>query len=334
MFDPKDILRWLYWYPFRLFIQVFPPGVVYFIGRCAGNILYSLARRRKKLIEGVLPFVINKNTGVQKQKEVIKRAFIISCQNELEVLLYPRLTPSIAQSLVKCEGLEYLNEALEKRKGVILLFAHFGANQMIMPAIGYRGYKMNQISAPATVWKEKLPNKKFTPMGEKALEIRWKHERSLPVKHINVFGSFKDAFLCLKRNEIIGIAIDGGGGKDRIDVDFLGRKALFSIGAIKIAMRTGCTVLPTFMVRDKKGYNIMIIEPPLKIIKGENEIDTIQKNLAYFVKLLEWYVLRYPYNYLNFLALRQFMSEKGDIPFFITEKKYEDITDKTSLYTT
>ena len=331
----KDILQWIYWYPFRLFIQMIPFNYLYRMGRIFAIILFHFFASKKRLFGEELNRMFCGRLDRPTSNKIVKEAFIDVFQKELEVLLFSKLNAKNILSFVESLGLEHLDAALSKGKGVMLLFAHFGANQMIMPAIGYRGYKMSQISAPPMVWIEKLPTKKFSNMGKKALELRWKQELSLPVKHINVFSSLKDAFLCLKRNEILGIAIDGGGGKDRIDMDFLGRKALFSTGAIEIAMRTGCTVLPTFMIRDKKGYNKMIIEPPLKLIKGENETDTNQKNLAYFVELLERYVLKHPYNYLSFLALRQFMSEHGDIPFFVTgETKYEDITNKTSLYTT
>ena len=330
----KDLVQWIYWYPFRFFVQIIPFKNVYWLGKILGTISFHLFRGKKVSFKEELEKIFSDHLDDPTLDKIVKKAFIDGFQAELEVLFFSRLHAKNIISLVKCSGLENLDSALSKGKGVMLLFAHFGANQMIMPAVGHRGYKMNQISAPPMVWVQKLAEKKFSNMGKKVLELRWKQELSLPVKHINVFGSFKDAFLCLKRNEILGIAIDGGGGKDRIDVDFLGRKALFSTGAIKIAIRTECTVLPTFMVRDKKGYNIMIVEPPLKIIKGENEIDTIQKSLASFVKLLEGYVLRYPYHYLKFLALRQFMTEQGDIPFFITGEKYENFTDKTAVYTT
>lgn len=170
-------------------------------------------------------------------------------------------------------------------------------------------------------------------MAKKALKLRWNQELSLPVKHINIFGTLKGAFLCLKRNEILGIAIDGGGGKDRVEVGFLGRKALFSTGAIEIAMRTGCVVLPVFMVRDKGGFNTMLIERPLQLAAGGDSNAAVTENIGLFVRRLEEYVLKYPDQYLNFIALRQFMTEQGDTPFFITRRSDEDIVDKTSVYT-
>lgn len=330
----KDLVQWIYWYPFRFFVQIIPFKNVYWLGKILGTIAFHLFRGKKVSFKEELEKIFSDHLDDPTLDKIVKKAFIDGFQAELEVLFFSKLHAKNIISLVKCSGLENLDSALSKGKGVMLLFAHFGANQMIMPAVGHRGYKMNQISAPPMVWVQKLAEKKFSRMGKKALELRWNQELSLPVKHVNVFGSLKEAFLCLKNNEILGIAIDGGGGKDRIDVDFLGRKALFSTGAIEIAMRTGCIVLPVFMVRDKKGYNTMIVESPLGTFQKGTKRDIIQKNMVCFVERLEWYVLKYPYHYLKFLALRQFMTEQGDIPFFITGEKYENFTDKTAVYTT
>jgi lauroyl/myristoyl acyltransferase len=191
---------------------------------------------------------------------------------------------------------------------------------MIMPAIGYRGYKMSQVSAPATVWIEKLPNRRFSSMEKQALELRWKQEQSLPVTHINIFGSLKNIFMCLKKNEVLGIAMDGGGGTTRVDADFLGRKILLSTGAIEIAMRTGCTVLPTFMVRGKNGAHTMIIEPPLDMVSNDDKPKAVRTNTIEFVKRFEAYVVKHPDHYINFMALRIYMEPFDGFPF-ITKKE-------------
>lgn len=312
----KDTLRWIYLFPVRYGVQRIPLAWSYVIGGWGGYAAYGLLRKKRDTYERELndpSFAIH---GTRKA-EVVRRTFRNLVQSEMEVLYYPKLNSSNIRTIVSSQGLEHLDEAISAGRGIMLLFAHFGANQMIMPAVGYRGYRMCQMSAPPTVWIEKLPTKRFSRMDKKALEIRWECELSLPVRHINIFGSLKEAFLCLKRNEILGIAIDGGGGSDRVCVPFLGRNALFSVGALSIAMRTGCTVLPTFMVRDRTGRNTMIIEQPLTLFRDTDRNDAIKKNVELFVGRLEEYVRRHPCHYLNFLALRRFMTEQGDTPFFV-----------------
>ena len=115
------------------------------------------------------------------------------------------------------------------------------------------------------------------------------------------------------RNEVLGIAIDGGGGKTRAGVEFFGKKTFFSTGSVEIAMRTGCVVLPTFMIRKGNGTHKMIIEPPIEMKTGSE--DAVGGNISAFVKRLEGYVSKYPCHYLNFLALRTYMSGIDGITF-------------------
>jgi len=313
----KDLLLWIYWNPFRLFVQKRDASCVYRLAQILGDLLYHLSRDRRKRLEHGLKIVSGRSNSARETRRTVRNAFKIHMCNELEVLLFPVLNARNISSFVACSGLENLDNALLSGKGVMLMFAHFGANQMIMPAIGYKGHKMSQMSAPPTVWTEKLPNRKFTLMSKKALETRWKHELALPVTHINIFGSLKKAFLCLKRNEILGVAMDGGGGKSRVGVNFLGKRTMFSTGPMEIAVRTGCTVLPTFMVRDRNGRNTMTVEPPLELVQTPGVQEAVKENIQRFVEKLEKSVTRYPCHYLNFLALREFMHEQGDDPFFV-----------------
>ena len=316
----KDLLLWIYWNPFKRIIQKMRAAHIYMIGRALGVLFYHLAREKRKKLGQELNFILRREANREESKEAVQAAFKVFMYNELEVLLFPVLNENIIASFVTCTGLENLDNALANGKGAMLLFAHFGANQMVMPAIGYRGYKMCQLSAPATVWKEVLPERRFTNIERRALKTRWEHERSLPVKHINIFGSIKEAFLCLKRNEILGVAVDGGGGKKNVTVNFLGRKALFSIGPIDIARRTGCAILPTFMVREESGRNTIMIQPPLEMDQGGDIYETITKTMRLFLQKFEDYVLAYPGFYMNFLALRSMMAEKGDTPLFPAEE--------------
>ena len=75
----------------------------------------------------------------------------------------------------------------------------------------------------------------------------------------------------------------------------------------------------------------MIIEQSLRLIKGANAKESLQKNIALFVNRLEEYVLKYASHYINFVAFRSFMQEQGDIPFLLKELSDENIASSTSV---
>lgn len=313
----KDIFKWLYYFPFRLLVRNIPFGWTYLLGKYAGMIFYYAASSKRRALEAELERISGRSGA--DRTFIIKKTFINKVRTEFESLFYPDLNKGNIGRLVECEGLSNLDTALKKGKGAMLLFGHFGANQMVMPAIGYRGYSMCQMSAPPTVWEDKMPDRKFSRISRRGLEIRWKNELSLPVKHINVFGSVKEAFMCLKRNEVLGIAMDGGGGKKHVTTDFCGRKALFATGAIEIAMKTDCAVLPAFVIRRPNGTNLLIIEPEMPIRPDGKSQAAIEENISFFAKRLEEYVYKYPCHYIDFLALRSFTERNGESPFILDD---------------
>jgi phosphatidylinositol dimannoside acyltransferase len=312
----KDVFLYIYWKPFKCLIQKTPPALFYPAGSCLGSAAFLCRRGKRRILQKEAEFVLGPATSARQKKLIVRKAFQIEAQKELEVLLFPILSPKNISSYARIEGIEHLDNALARGKGAMLLFAHLGANQMIMPAIGHRGFAMCQLSAPATIWKEMLPDKKFSAMEEYSLQARADHEEKLPVKHINIFKSVKEAFRCLQRNEVLGVAVDGGGGKERLSVSFLGREALLSPGPAEISIRTGCAVLPAFVLRDSKGINRVIVENALEIPPDSDAENAAAAITQAFATRLQEYVEQHPEYYINFMALRTFMAQRGDVPLF------------------
>lgn len=256
----KNIIILIYWFPIKYIAWMLPTRFTYqLLGKISVILPKVLIGKGKKLDKAFEQ--VNPTAEQFTREQAITRSFQVLLCNEYEMLCFPKITRNNIDDFVSYKGLHYLDKALEKGKGAMLLFAHYGANQMVMPAIGFQNYPMNQISAPATVWQEKMAGRRFGSIEKMGLEKRWQHEQSLPATHINIFGSLKKAFLCLRKNEVLGVAIDGGGGSDRVAVDFLHGQAHFSTGTVEIAKRTGCAVLPTFMERNiKTGRNELHIE--------------------------------------------------------------------------
>ena len=97
---------------------------------------------------------------------------------------YPHYSPEEMDAVCEVTGLEHLDAALSRGKGAIVLIGHLGANQMIMPALGHKGYAMNQLSAPPPVWADLLKDTRATPLWRKVLERRWELEKRLDASQV------------------------------------------------------------------------------------------------------------------------------------------------------
>jgi len=77
-------------------------------------------------------------------------------------------------------------------------------------------------------------------------------------------------------------------------VDFFGRPAFTPRGPVSIALKTGCDIIPTFMIRQKDNRHRMIVEKPIDLkITGDTEKD-IRYNTETFTKIIESYIRKYP----------------------------------------
>jgi KDO2-lipid IV(A) lauroyltransferase len=181
-----------------------------------------------------------------------------------------------------------------------------------MPAIGYSGYKMNQISALASVWKDESSS----GIQKKSFDLKAGYEYTLPVQHIAVKSSLRPVFRALEKNEIVGITVDGGGGKKVVSVKFLDRNANFQQGAVDIAIRTGAAIVPAFIITEKDLKHKLIIHQPININQTLDKDENIRRILNEFIKILEGYVYQYPTHYGYTLYLRKSRVLQDPYPFF------------------
>lgn len=247
--------------------------------------------------------------------EILSDSWHLAMFNELEVLRYPELTPETVDEVCEVVGFEHLDEALSYGKGVIVLIGHYGANQMIMPALGHKGYAMNQLSAPPTVWAEILKDTRTTGAYSRVLQRRWELEQRLPVRHINVFRFMRPALECLQRNEVLGLAFDGGGGRRWTRISLLGREANVSVQPAQLARKTGAVILPTRVWRTPgMPRHIIEIEAPLPGVAEEQ--DAVGLGMQAYGDRFSGWVRERPEQYLPFLVIRREMRGLDVQPFF------------------
>lgn len=311
----KDIKKFIFWYPLRWILPLFPLKAVYLMGNIGGPLHSKLARTLRRAMYDELSLIFNGKYSDEQKKSIIKRTFRIIAKNQLEVLLFRSLTKKKTSRMISVKGLGKLDHALSRGKGVILLIAHFGANKLVMPALGFRGYQMNQVAGKPTEWIRIL-GKEISPFSRKILERELDNEQCLPANFIYVFKSMKPTFKHLKDNEVVCMAIDGGGGTKKERIGFLGREAMVSAGPFRIAQKTGATILPGFVVRQQDDSHWLIIEDPIQAEQNRFEEENAITNLKKFMYLLEKYVDRYPSHYAFRLARGRMLSRKDRVPLF------------------
>lgn len=204
---------------------------------------------------------------------------------------------AIAELFHEISGLEVLDRALEKGKGVILLTSHIGNWELGSLALAHLGYKVRvvnyaEVDQQRTILRETLRSQ----WGVKAV-VSGNHTLSA-----------MELLFALRRNELIAIQGDRVMEGRWIEVEFCGYPARFPLGPIKLAALSGAPVMIVAIVMDHGRYRVQIadvVDPTVDAGKSEAEIATA------VAKALETLVRRYPDQWFNFLPFWATRSAPG-----------------------
>ncbi|MCI5149532.1 MAG: hypothetical protein D3916_09120 [Candidatus Electrothrix sp. MAN1_4] len=283
----KDLSRIVFWFPVRWFILILPFSWINKLGALVGDLDYLAfgAGRIRKMC-------LNISSALQCKPEQAKRITRENLRNHsrnnLELLKYPQLNKKGLKKLAGYKNINFLDQALDRGKGVILLTAHFGAKQFLQVALGHAGYSINQINYHMDESELSFIQKNVSQRHRILIEEK------IPITFIPAKSFMRSVFKVLKENKVLIIAGDGIGLKRHMDdsyipFSFLGKKMLFPTNAVNLANRTGSMIIPVFTVREKKGHTI-VFQAPINSDRDLQQAEIVQK----YVSVLEKFVSNYP----------------------------------------
>lgn len=195
---------------------------------------------------------------------------------------------------VEIRGLERLEEALSKKKGVIIASAHVGnweLGGMVLSRLGY------PFTALALGHRQKSVNDAFQKKRqENGIDVIFlgqdlsRHAAGHPA-----FMAGRACYAVLKVNGILAMVGDLLFGKEGIPVDFLGRKILYPKGVARFSLATGAVILPTFFVQMSKKPRRYLLEIG-EALQGSSEEELTQ----HFANKVEAVVKRTPEQWFDF----------------------------------
>lgn len=260
--------------------RIFPRRAVLFAGRWFGKLAWALDARHRAIA------LANLSQAFPNLEEKKRRAIVLRCYEFFGTYLFEMLTlfPEFQSSRMEdfeYEGLDNLEEAYRRKKGVILCTGHFGVWELMGMAHGFKGYPMGVIART-------LDN----PYLQKLLDTL---RRSTGNSVIDKKQGFRPMLKALKEGKGIAILIDQNvTTEDRIFVDFFGRAASTTpaVGLLKI--RTDAAVLPAFALPLGKGRYRFSYGRPLEIpLTGDRKTDVLRITQEY-TRAIEEQIRRYP----------------------------------------
>lgn len=224
----------------------------------------------------------------------------------VDFLHFASRPPEEASRLVESVvGYSHILEGREKGRGVLLLTAHLGNWEV-------GGLMLAEMKQPIHVVL--VPD--ILPAVERA---RRRLHEAAGVTEIPVDRSFLptlSVLRALEKNGIVAMQGDRDFDNSGLAVPFFGRPAFFPRGPLRVAMATGATVLPAFIVRVPDGRYRAIVEEPLAIDRSGDREAAFLANLQRYVAILERYVRERPEQWYCFY------------PFWDDPSRRESIADR------
>ncbi len=203
-----------------------------------------------------------------------------------EVSQFPRLNPGNIGQIVRYVGLENYLEAVARGRGVIFLTGHIGAWELSVYAHSVYGY-------PSSFLARRVDN----PLVERLAE---RYRTMYGNRSIDKKTGIREVIRTLKSGGVVGILADLNALREEgVFCNFFGVAASTTVGVATLALRTGATVIPGYLVWDKaKQSHELHFEPPVETIDtGQREAD-ISANTARYTSILEGIIRRYPDQWL------------------------------------
>lgn len=278
----RFLKEWFYYF-FAMFVikltLKLPRKTALTIGAMLANLIFRLSTSDKRRTCNNLRSCLR----IKEKREIVdiaKKCFQHWGKSVIETMQFPKLTREKVNQFVVFEGRENLDLALRAGRGVVLLTAHFGNWELLGASLTLNGYPLNVIAREVR--------------SKKLQELVKAHRETVGMKVIYRGASLKSGLRCLKRNEILAILADIDTKVDGVFVDFFGRLAYTPFGPVAIALKTQALIVPAFIIRQPDDSHRVVIEKPLKLqLTGQKDID-IQVNTQLFTKVIEYYVRRYP----------------------------------------
>ena len=267
---------WLYSFVAR----IFPVRILYRVADGIGYMVSVFTGKDCRRRAAIIRKIYGERITVRESAQLVRRNMQFFNRELVDFFRAGRLSRDELLNMVYIDGLCYLDEALKKGRGVILVSAHLSSWEMAGITLALRGYPIYGM-----VWDSR--NK---PLAGLMNKIRLKSGLRI-VKNT----SLKTILRLLQKNAVIGIMLDIGGGGKGVPFSPWGIPVRLPRGPAVLSRMSGAEILTGAMLRENDLYYRFKIEKTK--MSGTEEkitIDLFSALKKYMEKYpAQWHWIRY-----------------------------------------
>jgi KDO2-lipid IV(A) lauroyltransferase len=248
------------------------------VGRCLGRAVAKVMKSRGRLASGNLSRAFPQASPSQIQ-EWVRQVWENLGQSLAEFACLPRFSTQEFFAQVKVEGLENLQKALDRKRGVIVFTAHFGNWEIITAVLALSGFPLAVV---ARRMKNPYVNDFITKIRSASGAKVLMHKQAV-----------RESMRWLKQGKVLGLLLDQRITDGGAVVPFFGRPAHTTTMAALLALRMETPVVP-ISCRREDGRLEVRIDPPLDFSQYQAKEEDILKATAEMTEVMEKWIQERP----------------------------------------
>lgn len=265
--------------------SLLPVSAVLFIGRRIGILMYWLDTRHRAIAYANIRFALAGGYPSCRIKKITKEFYRGFGQSIFEIFIIPRVNRRFVERYITIEGYEYVERAFKSGRGVIFAGIHEGSWEL------YNVICKSVMSSGFSLFVRQQD--KFPRLNRLLNSFR----RNQGCQIIEKGDQTRQLVELLEAAKPVGMTVDQG-GKGGVLVEFFGRDASFSSGAIRLAIKYDALIVPAFYARLKGLKGKIIVKPPLEMKKTGDLQKDIRDNLQNLALVFEGLIREYPREHL------------------------------------
>ena len=208
------------------------------------------------------------------------------------VLIHSLTKENYKKTVAEEIGIEYIEKALVKGNGAILITPHLGNWELGGVTFALRGCPIHALT--------------LKDSDENIQDYRDQVRGALGIKTIHIdpngHGASMQMARLLKANNVIAMLGDRFEGGKKAVVTFFGKKVYFPSGVMALAQATGAPVIPVFItLRNDNKYKAWMEEPIfVKRVKGKTNNELLAEKTQELARVFEKNIRKYPDQWYHF----------------------------------
>jgi KDO2-lipid IV(A) lauroyltransferase len=273
-------------YRFGYFLAMtLPLKTSYAIACFISDICYLFSPSDRKAVIENLRVVTGKSD--ERELDIMAREVFRNFGKYLvDFFRFTKIDDEYLRRFIKIEGLDNIDNALAKGRGVIALSAHIGNWEL-------GGFALSLIRHPMMAVVLTHKNKRVNDFFTRQRTI----SKLIPVE---IGLSLRGCYGVLKSNGLLALLGDRDFSSSGIRMNFFGKDAVMPRGPAVFSARLGAEIVPSFMVREKDDTFRMFFEPPIELPVSGDEESRVREIMRRYIAVIEKYVALYPTQWYMF----------------------------------